>query len=121
VEELDRLLHHLEPELKFSFVGLGRANDASLRLRDSAGIFRLLSAPRLKPGHLLLRAADAEGRVWHLEWSMRGLRRAEVKRVAAGFERGDLVRLPGLEPLKLPQHGRIATREGLRPLVEGQF
>jgi SAM-dependent methyltransferase len=113
VEQLDRLLHHQEPELKFSFVGLGRADDARLRLKEAAGVFRLLSAPSLKPGHLLLRAADAEGQVWHLEWSMRGLRRSEVKEVAARYERGDLVLLPGLELLKLPQYGRISTLEGL--------
>lgn len=113
VSRLDQFLGHTEPELKFSFIALHRPQDVSPVPDSVQMLHRLVSPLLLKPGHLLFHTIDAEGARWHIEWSTRGMRRSEVKALAREFERGDLLRLPGLEPLKLPAHGRITTPSGL--------
>lgn len=116
VRRLQQLLHHTDLELRFSFLGVG--TPPLPPLAPMKPLFRLTAPPLIKPGHLLLQAADSTACPWHWECSTRGLSKHEVKQIAARWERGDVFSVEDWKPLKLPAHGKIAHPDAMRPFFQ---
>lgn len=101
---VNRHLHRDLREVRFSFAAFSEANVKPL----PAGLSRLVSDVQIIKG-LLRFIAVREGRIEQVEVPTRGLSKHEVKKLAARFGRGDVIRHPHPSAPKL----RLATHEEL--------
>lgn len=104
-EFVNRHLHRDLREVRFSFAAF---SDATLEPLP-AGLCRLVSDVQIIKG-LLRFITLREGRIESVEVPTRGLSKHEVKKLAAGFGRGDIVRHPHPASPKL----RLANHEELK-------
>lgn len=103
-EFVNRHLHRDLREVRFSFAAFSEAALAPL----PAGLSRLISDVQIIKG-LIRFITIREGRIESVEVPTRGLSKHEVKKLAAGFGRGDIVRHPHPASAKL----RLANHEEL--------
>ena len=103
-EFVNRHLHRDLREVRFSFAAFSDASMAPL----PPGLGRLISDVQIIKG-LLRFIAIRDGRIESVEVPTRGLSKHEVKKLAARFGRGDIVRHPHVAATKL----RLANHEEL--------
>ena len=103
---VNRHLHRDLREVRFSFAAFSEAPLTPLPTELS----RLVSDVQIIKG-LIRFIAVREGRIESVEVPTRGLSKHEVKRLAAGFGRGDLVRHPHppAVKLRLANHGELTV------------
>lgn len=103
-EFVNRHLHRDLREVRFSFAAFSGAALAPL----PTGLSRLISDVQIIKG-LIRFITIREGRIESVEVPTRGLSKHEVKKLAATFGRGDIVRHPhpAAAKLRLTQHGDL--------------
>jgi len=103
-EFVNRHLHRDLREVRFSFAAFSDASLAPL----PTGLGRLISDVQIIKG-LLRFITIREGRIESVEVPTRGLSKHEVKKLAARFGRGDIVRHPhpAAPKLRLANHGEL--------------
>lgn len=103
-EFVNRHLHRDLREVRFSFAAFSDASLAPL----PAGLSRLISDVQIIKG-LIRFITIREGRIESVEVPTRGLSKHEVKKLASGFGRGDVVRHPhpAAPKLRLANHADL--------------
>jgi SAM-dependent methyltransferase len=103
-EFVNRHLHRDLREVRFSFAAFSEAELAPL----PPGLCRLISDVQIIKGLIRFITLRA-GRIESVEVPTRGLSKHEVKKLAAGFGRGDIVRHPHppAPKLRLADHGEL--------------
>lgn len=110
LEFLNRTLWRSLGEVKYSFLCLQQGAPASspnARHQHSAGSFRLISPFSAMKGQFMMTGCAADGCKYTYDLQTRGMKRRQIKDLAAEIERGDILHAHGLQPLKDPERKRI--------------
>ncbi|MCR5184445.1 MAG: methyltransferase domain-containing protein [Opitutales bacterium] len=118
LEFLNRKLFRDISVLKFSWSAFGKSPAVLPAVpAGTLGYFRLVSPVELTKPALRFAVVDAAGTRLQIEWPTRGLSKSDCKKMAARFERGDVVTLAG----ELKALGRDFRLQGEMRAVPDDF